>query len=234
MSGASAMAATGDESAMGRAMPGALDLVEIRAVNVPKNVVITINVVVLVTDVVNANALVSGAYGMSGAMVVALMAALMMAVSMPVAACGGIGAGLRQKGDLAALQLQAPLLQQIGQHRIFDQPQLTGSHLQRHMTVSEVISRPQQLEGIAGAHQQQGLDSRLDQHRRIARRPAEPFARLQRLAALQLQHQVTTAGAAAMAPQSGAVIGRERQPQGWKQGTGWRCGGAPDEGEGPG
>jgi hypothetical protein len=48
-----------------------------------------------------------------------------------------------------------------------------------------------------------------------------------------LQHQVTTAGAAAMAPQSGAVIGREGQPQGWKQGTGWRCGGAPGEGEGP-
>ena len=154
--------------------------------------------------------------------------------AMPVAACSGVGAGLRQEGGLAVLQLQPPLLQQIGQHRILKQPQLIGAHLQRHMAVAEVIGRPQQVEGVAGAHHQQGLSGRLHPHRRIAGRTAEPFARLQRLAALQLQHQITTAGAAAMTPQPEALIGAEAEAQPRLRGAGRRRAGALGEGEGPG
>jgi len=157
-----------------------------------------------------------------------------MAMTMPVAACSGIGAGLRQEGGLAVLQLQPPLFQQIGQHRILKQPQLPGAHLQSHMAVAEVISRPQQVEGVAGAHHQQRLSGRLHPHRRIAGRTAEPFARLQRLAALQLQHQITTAGAAAMTPQPEALIGAEAEAQPRLRGAGRRRAGALGEGEGPG
>ena len=159
---------------------------------------------------------------------------VVVVVTMPVAACSGIGAGLRQEGGLAVLQLQPPLRQQIGQHRILKQPQLTGAHLQRHMAVAEVIGRPQQVEGVAGAHHQQGLSGRLHPHRRIAGRTAEPFARLQRLAALQLQHQITTAGAAAMTPQPEALIGAEAEAQPRLRGAGRRRAGALGEGEGPG
>ena len=166
--------------------------------------------------------------------VVVMVVVVFVAMAMPVAACSGIGAGLRQEGGLAVLQLQPPLLQQIGQHRILKQPQLTGAHLQRHMAVAEVIGRPQQVEGVAGAHHQQGLSGRLHPHRRIAGRTAEPFARLQRLAALQLQHQITTAGAAAMTPQPEALIGAEAEAQPRLRGAGRRRAGALGEGEGPG
>ena len=37
-----------------------------------------------------------------------------IAISMPMATSCGIGAGLRQEGGQTALQLQPPLLQQIG------------------------------------------------------------------------------------------------------------------------
>jgi len=165
---------------------------------------------------------------------VAVIVFVARAMTMPVAACSGIGAGLRQEGGLAVLQLQPPLLQQIGQHRILKQPQLTGAHLHRHMAVAEVISRPQQVEGVAGAHHQQGLNGRLHPHRRIAGRTAEPFARLQRLAALQLQQQITTAGAAAMTPQPEALIGAEAEAQPRLRGAERRRAGALGEGEGPG
>lgn len=166
--------------------------------------------------------------------VVVVAVIVVVAMTMPVAACSGIGAGLRQEGGLAVLQLQPPLRQQIGQHRILKQPQLTGAHLQRHMAVAKVIGRPQQVEGVAGAHHQQGLSGRLHPHRRIAGRTAEPFARLQRLAALQLQHQITTAGAAAMTPQPEALIGAEAEAQPRLRGAGRRRAGALGEGEGPG
>jgi hypothetical protein len=157
-----------------------------------------------------------------------------VAMAMPVSAYSGIGAGLRQEGSQAAHQLQPPLLQQIGQHRILKQPQLPGAHLQRHMAVAEVVGRPQQVEGVAGTHHQQRLSGRLHPHRRIAGRSAEPFARLQRLAALQLQQQITTAGAPAMAAQPGALIGAEGEAQPRFRGAGRRRAGALGEGEGPG
>lgn len=165
---------------------------------------------------------------------VVMVGAMGMAISMVVAASWGVGAGLRQEGGLAAFQGEPPLLQQIGQHRIFKKPQLAGAHLQRHMAIAEVIGRPQQVEGGAGTNHQQGLGRRLHPHRRIAGRAAEPFARLQRQAALQLQQQVATADAAAMTAQPGAVIGRKGQPQRRLRGAGRRRAGAPGEGEGPG
>jgi len=98
------------------------------------------------------------------------------------------------------------------------------------MAVAEVIGRPQQVEGVAGAHHQQGLSGRLHQHRRITGRTAEPFARLQRLAALQLQHQITTAGATAMTPQPAALSGAEAEAQPRLRGAGRRRAGALGEG----
>jgi hypothetical protein len=85
---------------------------------------------------------------------VMLVVAMGMAKSMLMAASCGIGPGLRQEGGLAAFQVEPPLLQKIGQHGILKQPQLTGAHLQRDMAVAEVIGRPQQVEGVGGAHHQ--------------------------------------------------------------------------------
>ena len=44
-------------------------------------------------------------------------------------------------------------------------------------------------------------------------RSSEPFPGLESLATRQLQQEITAAGAAAMAPKAGALIGRERQTQ---------------------
>ena len=160
--------------------------------------------------------------------------AMGVAINMPMAASCGVSASLRQERGLAALQLQPPLLQQIGQHRILKQPKLTGADLQGHMAVAEVISRPQQVEGVAGANHQQGLRGRLHPNRRSARLPAEPFARLQRGATLQLQQQITPAVASAMAAEPGALIGAEGEAQPRIWGAEWRRAGALGEGEGPG
>ena len=160
--------------------------------------------------------------------------AMGMAISMPMAASCGVSPSLREEGGLAAFQGEPPLLQQIGQHRILNQPQLTGAHLQGHMAVAEVIGRPQQVEGVAGAHDQQGLSGRLHPNRRRSRLPAEPFARLQRLAALQLQHQIATAGATAMTPQPPALSGAEAEAQPRLRSPGRRRAGALGEGERPG
>ena len=126
----------------------------------------------------------------------------------------GIGAGLRQKGFQAALQLQTQPLQEISQHRIGEQAQLLGTELERHMAVAEVIGGPQQLEGIGAAHQQQRLRRRLHPHCRLAAGPGQPFAGLQGFAAGQLQHQLQAATAHPPAPQAGALLGAERQAEG--------------------
>jgi len=204
----------GGDLAMGGAMPVALHwaVIVIQAANLILRVVVAV----------------------AFAVAVAVILGVTMKVVVPMATSCGIGAGLRQEGGQAALQLQPPLLQQIGQHRILKQPQLPAAHLQSHMAVAEVMSRPQQVEGVAGAHHQQGLSSSLHPHRRIAGAAAKPFAWQPRLTALQLQHQITAAGAAAMTPQSGSLIGAEGQPQPRLRGAGRRRAGAPGEGEGPG
>ena len=210
---------------MGGAMPVALHLavIVIQAANLIRVVVAVAVALALAVDV----AVILG-------VTMKVVVPMGIAISMPMATSCGIGAGLRQEGGQAALQLQPPLLQQIGQHRILKQPQLPGAHLQSHMAIAEVIGRPQQVEGVAGAHHQQGLSGSLHPHRRIAGAAAEPFARQQRLTALQLQHQITAAGGAAMTPQPGSLIGAEGQPQPRLRGAGRRRAGAPGEGEGPG
>ena len=105
------------------------------------------------------------------------------------------------------------MLQQVGQHRIPEQTEFAGAQLQGHMAVAEVISRLQQRQGLGGPHQQQGFGGGLHPHRRIAGLPEQPLAGAQRFAPLELEQQVATAAALAMAPQAGAVIGREGQPQ---------------------
>jgi len=209
---------------MGGAMPVTLHwaVIVIQAANLIRVVVAVAFAVAVAVAVI---------LGVTMKVVVAM--AMGIAISLAMATSCGIGAGLRQEGGQAALQLQPPLLQQIGQHRILKEPQLPRAHLQSHMAIAEVIGRPQQVEGVAGAHHQQGLSGSLHPHRRLAGAAAEPFARQQRLAALQLQHQITAAGAAAMTPQPGSLIGAEGQPQPRLRGAGRRRAGAPGEGEGP-
>ena len=133
---------------MGGAMPVALHLavIVIQAANLIR--VVMAVAVTLAVDVAVAVAVILG-------VTMKVVVPMGMAISMPMATSCGIGAGLRQEGGQAALQLQPPLLQQIGQHRILKQPQLPGAHLQSHMAIAEVIGRPQQVEGVAGAHHQQ-------------------------------------------------------------------------------
>ena len=209
---------------MGGAMPVTLHwaVIVIQAANLIRVVVAVAFAVAVAVAVI---------LGVTMKVVVAM--AMGIAISLAMATSCGIGAGLRQEGGQAALQLQPPLLQQIGQHQILQKAQLPLPHLQRHMAIAEVIGRPQQVEGVAGAHHQQGLSGSLHPHRRIAGAAAEPFARQQRLAALQLQQQITAAGAAAMTPQPGSLIGAEGQPQALLRGAGRRRAGAPGEGEGP-
>jgi 3-oxoacid CoA-transferase subunit A len=131
----------------------------------------------------------------------------------PMAATCGVSPSLRQEGGLAAFQGEPPLLQQIGQHRILKQPQLTGAHLEGHMAVAEVISSLQQGQGVWSLHQQQRLRRRLHPHRRAAPLGGQPLAGAQGVAAGQLEQKGTTAKAVAQPAQTGALLGAERQPQ---------------------
>ena len=131
---------------------------------------------------------------------------LAMAVALPL---GRIGAALRQEGSLPMLQMQTPLPQQIGEHRIVEQPQFGRCHLQCDMAIAEVICRPQQLQGFGSPNQQQGFRGGFDLHQRRAVVAAQPFPRLKRLTARQLEQQGLTAEAVAQAPQARAFVGAE-------------------------
>jgi len=247
-----------EESAMGGGISGAGAVVMNLVLVMPEGMVMMVGMIgamamalplatiVIPIVILAANRVLAGVAVMAVVVVAVVVVALILgvtvmvavamgvAINMPMAASCGVSASLRQERGLAALQLQPPLLQQIGQHRILKQPKLTGADLQGHMAVAEVISRPQQVEGVAGANHQQGLRGRLHPNRRSARLPAEPFARLQRGATLQLQQQITPAVASAMAAQPGALIGAEAEAQPRIRGAGWRRAGALGEGEGPG
>ena len=76
-----------------------------------------------------------------------------------------VGAGFRQEGLQPLLQMQVrQLAQQIRQHRIVQQPQAVLPHLQGHVAIAEVIGGPQQGQGMALTHQQQGLGGGLHLH----------------------------------------------------------------------
>ena len=122
-----------------------------------------------------------------------------------------VGAALGKEGGLSLFQLQAPLPQQIGEHGIVKQPQFADRHLQGDMAIAEVISRPQQLQRVGGAHQQQRFSRSYDLHQGWAVVAAEPFAGLERFTTGQLQHQGLAAAAVAPAPQPGAFVGTEGQ-----------------------
>lgn len=122
-----------------------------------------------------------------------------------------VGAALGKEGGLSLFQLQAPLPQQIGEHGIVKQPQFADRDLQGDMAIAEVIGRPQQLQGVGGAHQQQRFSGSFDLHQGWAVVAAEPFTGLERFATGQLQQQGLAAAAVAQAPQPGAFVGTERQ-----------------------
>jgi urease accessory protein len=103
------------------------------------------------------------------------------------------------------------LPQQIGEHGIVQQPQLPRRHLKSDMAITQVIGRPQQIQGIGGLDQQQGLIRSLNPHQRWTLVQAQPFARLQRLTAGELEQQGLAAAAMAQTPQAGAFIGAEGQ-----------------------
>ena len=124
-----------------------------------------------------------------------------------------IGAGLRLKGSIQALHLQAPLAQQLGQNAVLQQHQLVSVQFHRHVAIAEVVSRLQERQRLSAADAHHRLGSRHHQHLGGTRSAQQAVARLQGLTAGQLQQQVTTARTAAMPPQTGALISRERQLQ---------------------
>jgi hypothetical protein len=97
-----------------------------------------------------------------------------------------VGATLRQEGGQLCFEPQAPLPQQISEYGIGEQAQLAGPHFKGDMAIAEVISRPQQLQGIGGAHQQQRFGGGFHLHQRWTVVAAEPFAGLERLTAGEL------------------------------------------------
>ena len=125
----------------------------------------------------------------------------------------GVGTGFRLEASFEAFHAESPLAQQAGQDAVLQQHQLMGVQLHRHMAVTEVVSRLQQRQGISCAHTHHRLRCRLHQHQLMTVRSSEPFPGLESLATGQLQQEITAAGAAAMPPQPGALIGRERQTQ---------------------
>ena len=133
-----------------------------------------------------------------------------MAMAMPQP---GIGAGLRLKGSLQALHLQAALAQQPSQNAVLQQHQLISVQFHRHMAIAEVVSRLQEGQRLSAADAHHRLGSRHHQHLGGTRGAQQAVAGLQGLTAGQLQQQVTAARTAAMPPQAGALIGRERQLQ---------------------
>lgn len=135
-----------------------------------------------------------------------------MTVPMTVAE-PGVGAGFRVEASLEAFHAEPPLAQQAGQDAVLQEHQLVGVQLHRHMAVTEVVRRLQQRQGIPCAHPHHRLRCRLHQHQLMTVRSSEPFPGLESLATGQLQQEITAAGAAAMPPQPGALIGRERQTQ---------------------
>ena len=137
-----------------------------------------------------------------------------MAMVLAVAVAPPVGPRLRPKGCLNPFHRQAPLAQQIGQHRILQDPQFTRVQFHRHMAVAQVVGRLQQGQGVGAAHLQQRFRRRFHPHQPISRSRGEQLAGLERRAAGQLQHQVPATGADPVAAQAGALVGREQQPQG--------------------
>ena len=85
-----------------------------------------------------------------------------------MAVTAGIGPRLRFKGRQHEVHRQPPLAQQIGQHRILQDPQLARVQFHRHMAVAEVIGRLQQGQGVGAAHQQQRFRRRFHPHQPIS------------------------------------------------------------------
>ena len=102
------------------------------------------------------------------------------------------------------------------------------------MAITEVIRRPQQLQGFGGPNQQQGFGGGFDLHQRRAVVAAQPFPRLKRLTAGQLEQQGLAAEAVAQAPQARAVVGAEGKSPAWLAtgGRGWQA--PPGEADGRG
>ena len=65
------------------------------------------------------------------------------AVIETMAVAARVGPRLRLKGRFDPFHRQAPLAQQVGQHRILQDSQLAGMQFHRHMAVAEVIGRLQ-------------------------------------------------------------------------------------------
>ena len=103
-------------------------------------------------DAVVVSVVLAMAVRMAGIVVLAVIMTMPMGMAMALP-LGRIGAALRQEGSLPMLQMQTPLPQQIGEHRIVEQPQFGRCHLQGDMAIAEVIGRPQQLQGFGGPNQ---------------------------------------------------------------------------------
>lgn len=98
---------------------------------------------------------------------------------MAVAVDGAVGTGLGLKGSLQLAHLQAAMLQQVGQHGIGEQAQLTSPNLHGHVAIAKVIGGLEQGQGIGAAHLQQLLRSRPHLDQRFSNRGGQPLTRFQ-------------------------------------------------------
>lgn len=150
-------------------------------------------------------------------MVMVVMAMVFMAMivmAMIFMAMGiAVGPTLGIKGRHHGLHRQAPVLQQLSQYRILQQPQLVGVDLHRHVAIAQVIGRLQQSQGAVGPHPQQRLRGGLHLHQRLPLGRGQQLAGHQGRPAGQLQQQGPAAAAVAQAPQSRALLRPQGQPQ---------------------
>ena len=135
-----------------------------------------------------------------------------VAMGMAMGVTVAVGAVFRVEGGLNRLQHQTAVLQQMGQHRIVQQPQLLAMDLHRHMAVTQVISRLKQCQGVGGLHPQQRLGGRLHQHPLLPLLGRKQLPGLQGLPPRQLQKHRFTGGAVAQSAQTRALLCGERQP----------------------
>ena len=105
-----------------------------------------------------------------GAVTVTRPRVLPMAVGVTgaVTVAARVGPALRFKGRQNRFHRQPPLAQQVGQHRILQDPQLARVQFHRHMAVAEVIGRLQQGQGVGAAHQQKRFRRRFHPHQPIS------------------------------------------------------------------
>lgn len=133
-------------------------------------------------------------------------------MGMPRRAAVSTGFGLER--FVGMVHRQAPLPQQILQHGVGEQPQFPRPHLQGHMTIAQVIGRPQQSQGGVRPDHQQGFGGGVHAHPGEVVAGGQPLSRLERFPTGQLKQKRQATRAVAKSAQSAALLGCEHKHQG--------------------